>query len=264
MRIFRLKNTPAMARFEVRPEEDGFSFQTYDEVPERPEGYREDDPATWVLPPRMALHPRHSGRVTAADLVGADDHALVAYVVRQSDRVPVWLTDASPLANLYALTMPTRAVPDVLLGERGLRILFAVMVPFRGSAPSEWGLCLPGQGGQLVLPDGAEAEEVPSLLAATAAHLPVLGLEAGERRADGLQLLHATLFDPRGGAMPRAGATVYFETTAGALMVQRAITSEAGVATAVVDLARVPAGTPFKVKVGFKHYAGLAELGLEA
>jgi hypothetical protein len=132
------------------------------------------------------------------------------------------------------------------------------MVPFSDSPWQDTSLAVMAPPDAKIDAQGHEVTECASLALAMESALPCISLAAAE--LNGTLWTFRALVLLRGAPAKTETGQVYFETTAGRLLVQRAQIDEDGFATTMIDFAGVPLGTSFKVKAGFKHFSGLAEV----
>lgn len=267
MHAYLMTTLPGFDRIEATAGADMLSVRAYDEVNARPPQYRDEDEATWLLPPVRALQHRHEVRLSRADMlaVADGDHAYLGYMVSNDDkRVGRWVNGRTPLTNLYGETRASRASPSVHMYRMGLRLLFGVLVPFMAAPMQEWALLVPAKGMEQWEIDGCTVHTQPNDDLARAKHLPSISLSCVPGGV-GVQLLHAQVLDANGAPWRGTAGTVYFEATAGVLGWQRAAIDPAtGIAVAQVATHGLPPGLPVKVKAGFKHYPGLTDCTFDA
>lgn len=138
--------------------------------------------------------------------------------------------------------------------KRSLRFVPSVLffIPFHDSPTSDWhvvGLADKFVFNGVDILDWLDVDESRTLGETCNALLPGLSLSR-----DG-NSVSANLITPSGQPISKAGIEIYFESTTGSLSQSRAITDSNG--SASVELINPASG---KVKAGFKHFPGKAEV----
>lgn len=188
------------------------------------------------------------------------DYAWMGRLYRFSSRGVSSLNNGvGALANMYAHTKATRSGVYNFLAEQQRGLIHSLIVPFEDSPWTDWVMTVNLKEGATLLADvEVKTEELTRDVAGM--HLPVIAFEEPVREGNRLTLTTQVL-DGRTGAPAQTGSQVFFETTAGVLLVTRSPIRN-GKAMTVLDLQGVPEGLPLKVKAGFKHYPGVHEIAI--
>lgn len=252
MRIFRIMDMQAPCNVTIAAAEVGLHYWLYqDTVTAGPEGK-----------PVAHKHLDFAFDLDCTRLQQQSDFADYGFLAhgfypRSRDRVQPFAPDLARLVNIYPHTKATRMGLAEFFHARMCEMLIGVAVPFADSPLSEWGVMLPGQGGNLTVQGDLDVQEVGSLSEALDWVMPRLLARPVLRQDSPVVPVVFQLLDTHG--LPAtATPTLYFETTHGALLTQRAQVRN-GAAVALVDTTGLPAGTMIKVKAGFKHMPGLAD-----
>ena len=259
MRITFSTDLPVPVGFVLHVGEDGFSAALY-----RPA--REDDPEALVRDggdigtplTGMLVAVSAPVPVTYDDLrlrPEFSDHGLWAMPLREHDfRQPFGVP-----FNRAAETLVTKRTREESL-RRQENVPIRLLVPFRNSAFSDCTLHVATHPDLPLVVDGTP--EKMDLQDSIARAMPVLRLHPSELTvpADGYGVAEVRVTDRDGRVLP-AFCELHLEETGGYLPRRRVAVAD-GRASFKVGALGLEAGEAFRVKVGFRHFSGLADLNV--
>ena len=259
MRITFFPDLPAPVGFLLHVDEDGFSVAVYRSRQDTdPEDAIRDGGDFDVALTGMAVAVSAPVPVAYADLRRRpefSDHGLWGFPLQEHDfRQPLGLP-----FNRAAETLLTKRTREESL-RRQENVPLRLLVPFRNSAFSDCTLHVATHPDLPLVVDGTP--EKMDLQESVAGAMPVLRLLPVELvvPANGYGVAEVTVTDRDGQVLP-AACDLYLEETGGYLPRRRIAVAE-GLAAFKVGALGLEAGEAFRVKVGFRHFSGLADLNV--
>lgn len=246
MLIYRLNKVPAIAEkvlFQVH--DSGFNYKII--------GLEADA----VAPKEVTLFNDENSYERLANWRYLTDYTLFLRCYNTKTQVLHTLRpDINNLINIHQITHANRHdLPDYLFFH-DLEIALGIFVPFHDSPPEEWVAVIPTLNNPPNIETGGEILQADFLYQVRAATAPRLKFEPAIID-NKLLSCKVGLYNSNDELIRNRQPTIYFETTAGALLVQRQ-TVQNGFAECLVNLEYLNQ-RQIKLKAGFKYYSGMAE-----
>ena len=172
-----------------------------------------------------------------------DDHTVIVGYLQD------FLKDSIRFTNLFAHTKQIKSSIGYLISTVNVTPLFYIVIPFKDSSMSEWTFIADARefkAGESDISNEVNLDKGITAAQGFSAFFPEITLSKSNNE------ITAQL------SVAKSGVEIYFETTAGYLNKTRALTDATGKTTVKVFGDELEG----KVKVGFKHFSGKAEVNI--